>query len=84
MSTATTLVARDQIPSDDIDLLNHTCILVLTRGDGTLFDATSIEEEDIIKICVQLGHTPPEGVKRYSAMESVMLFHSADDMLVIA
>ena len=54
MSTATALVLRDQIPSDDIDLLNHMCILVLTRGDGTLFDAASIQEKDIVKICVWL------------------------------
>ena len=49
-----------------------------------LFDATSIQEEDIIEICVWLGHTHPKGVLRHSAMESVILFHSADDMLVVA
>ena len=59
-STATALVAQDQIPSDEVDFLNHICILVLTRGDGTLFDATSIQEEDIVEICIQLGHTLPE------------------------
>ena len=83
-SIATTSAARDQIPSDYIDLLNCTCIWVLTRGDGIPFDATSIQEEDIVVICVCLGHTHPEGVLRYFAMEYVMLFHSADDMLVAA
>ena len=48
MSTVTASVVRDQIPSNDIDLLNHTCILVLTRGDGTPFGAAFIQEEDII------------------------------------
>ena len=50
------------------------CILILTRGDGTTFDASSIQEEDVIKICLQLGHTHSEGVLQYSVIESVMLF----------
>ena len=60
------------------------CILVLTRGDGTQFDAASIQEEDIIEICVWLGHTHPEGVLWYLASKLVMLFHSMDEMLVAA
>ena len=60
------------------------CILVLTRGNGTLFDATSIQEEDIVEICIWLGHTHPKDVLQYSAVKSVMLFHSADEMLVTA
>ena len=60
------------------------CILVLTSGNGTLFDAASIQEEDIIKICVWLGHTHPKGVLQYSAVKSVMLFHSIDKTLVTA
>ena len=83
-STVTASAARNQIPSDNIDLLNHTCILVLTRGDGTPFDEASIQEKDIIEICVHLGHTHPKGVLRYLAMESAMLLHSADNMLVMA
>ena len=82
-SIVTASEARDETPSDDVDLHNHMCILVLIRGDGTLFHATYIQEEDIIEICVQLGHTHPEGVLRYLAMESVVLFHSVDDMLVL-
>ena len=50
------------------------CVLVLTRGNGTPFDPASIQEEDIIVICIWLGHTHPE----------VMLFYSADEMLVMA
>ena len=60
------------------------CILLLTRGDGTPFDATFIQEEDIIKICIWLGHTHPKGVLQYSAVKLVVLFHSADKMLVMA
>ena len=83
-STATASVARDQIPSHEIDLLNCMCILVLTRGNGTAFDAASIQEEDIIKICVWLGQTHPKGVLWYSVVESVMLFHSTGKMQVVA
>ena len=59
------------------------CILVLTRDDGTLFDVTSIEEKDIMEICICLGHTHPESVLQYSAVKLVMLFHSADEMQVL-
>ena len=59
------------------------CILVMNRGNGTPFDATSIQEEDIIEICIWLGHTHPKGVLWYSAVESVALFHSVDEMLVM-
>ena len=71
-STVTASVAQDQIPNDEVDLLNHMCILVLTRGDGTLSDAASIQEEDIVEICIQLGHTQPESVLCYSVVKSVM------------
>ena len=60
------------------------CILILTRGDDTLFDASSIQEEDIIEICIWLGHTHPEGVLWYSAIKLVMLFHSTDKLQVMA
>ena len=60
------------------------CILVLTRDDGTPFDATCIQEEDMIYICIQLGQTHPKGVLQYSVVKSVMLFHSTDEMLVTA
>ena len=38
-STATDLVAHNCIPHDEVELLNCMCVLVLTRGDGTPFDA---------------------------------------------
>ena len=81
-STATTLVAQDQIPSDKVEILNFMCVLVLTRDDGTPFDASSIQEEDIIEICIRLGQTHPKGVVQSSVVKSVMLFHSVDEMLV--
>ena len=82
-SAMTTLVARDCIPSDIANLSNHMYLFVLTRGDGTLFDASSILEEDIIKICIWLGHTHPEQVLWYSAIKSVMLFHTTDELQIM-
>ena len=36
------------------------------------------------KLCIELGQTHPKGVLWYSATESVVLFYSADEMLVAA
>ena len=78
----TALVAHDCIPGDEVELLNHMCVLVLTRGDGTPSNATSVQDEDITEICIQLGETHTKCVIQYSAVESVILFHSTDEMLV--
>ena len=83
-STLTTSVARDHIPSNVVDLSNCMYILILTMGDGTPFDASSIQEEDVIKICICLGHTHPEGMLQYSTIMSVMLFHTMDELQVMA
>ena len=55
----------------------------ITKGDGTLFDASSRMEEDIIEICIWFGYTDPEGVLWYSVIESVMLFYTTDELQVI-
>ena len=80
-STVTASVAHDHIPGDGTKLLNWMCVLVLTRGHGTPFDATSIQEEDIIKLCVEMKQTHPEGVLWFLATESVIFFCSSDKML---
>ena len=49
-SAMTASLAQDCIPSDETDILTHTCVLILTRVNGTLLDATSIQEEDIMEI----------------------------------
>ena len=43
-------------------------------------DASSISEEDIIEICITKGHIQPLGVLHYSATESVVSFHSPDEL----
>ena len=43
-------------------------------------DASSILEEDIVGIYVQKSHTHPLGVLWYSAVESVILFGTTEDL----
>ena len=43
-------------------------------------DASSISEEDIVEICMKKGHTHPLGVLCYSAMESIVLFSTTEDL----
>ena len=56
------------------------CVLILMKRDGTPFNVDSVLEEDIMKICVQLGHTHPMGVLNYTAIDTIMLFHLAVNM----
>ena len=82
MSTpsSATALGRDQVPSNDPHLKTKRCVFLVTRKDGTLLNVTSVSEEDIIEICVMLGHTHPLGVLQYSAMGSVALFHTTEEM----
>ena len=54
--------------------------LLVTRKDSTLLDVTSVSEEDIVEICVTLGHTHPLCVLWYSAMELMALFHTTEEI----
>ena len=56
------------------------CVITLTKRGGTLFDVTSIQEENTMEICVQLGHTQLLGMLHYTTLESIILFHSTDEM----
>ena len=53
-----------------LDLLNHMCVLAIAMGDGTLFDADSLQEEDIVAL-VKLGQAHLKGVVQLLAMELV-------------
>ena len=79
-SSSATALGRDQVPSNDPHLKTKICIFIVTRKDGTLLDVTSVSEEDIIEICVTLGHTHPLGVLWYLAMELIALFHTTEEM----
>ena len=52
----------------------------MMHKDGTLFDVTSVTEEDIVQLCMTLGHIHPLGVLWYSATKTVALFHMAEEM----
>ena len=83
MSTTSSLTAsgRDyDVPSGEDDFKNKICLVSLTRRDGTLMDASSVTEEDIIEICITMGHIHPLGVLCYSTTELVVLFHSTDEL----
>ena len=54
------------------------------QSDGTPFDVASMQEEDFIELCVEMGQTQPKGVLWFLVTESVVLFHSMDKMLVTA
>ena len=83
-SAMTASVATDHIPSNVADLSNHMWIFILNRGDGTLFNTSFILKEDVIEICIWLGHTHPKGILQYSTSESVVLFHTMDELQVMA
>ena len=82
-SRVITSVAQDWIPNDKVDLLNHMCILILTRGNGTPLMPPPYRRRMSLRF-VSLGHAHPEGVLRYLTTELVITFHSTDEMLVTA
>ena len=55
----TASAAPDHTLGNDSELLNHMCVLAIAKGDGTPFDATSIQEEDIVELCVEVGQVHP-------------------------
>ena len=78
--SSATAPGRDQAPSDETNLKNLMHLFILTRPHGTPFDATSMSEEDIMEICIKLGHTHPMSVLHYLAVELVALFCLTEDM----
>ena len=79
--TSSTTTSRDQeVPSTNIIFRDRLCLVTITKRDGTPMDASSISEEDIMEICFKKGHTHLLGVLCYSAIESVILFCTADEL----
>ena len=78
-SSATTSGDHD-VPSAKVVFRDKLCLVSITRRDDTPMDVSSISEEDVIKICITKGHTHPLGVLCYSAMESVVLILSPDEL----
>ena len=61
-SAVTTLVEMDLTLGDNIDIGNKICVLVVTRGNGTLLDPSSFKEQDVVELCIRLGQKHPEGL----------------------
>ena len=74
MSTVTTSAAQDHTLGNESELLNHMCVLVVAKGNSTPFDTTSIQDEDIIELCVKVRHMHPEGVLWLLVTELVIYF----------
>ena len=83
-SATTASVARYCILNNVADLSNCMCLYLLTKADGTLFNASSILKEDIIKICIRFRHTYPKGLLQYSAIKLVMLFNTTCELQITA
>ena len=83
MSTGTALVAHDHTLGNDSKLLSHMCVLAIARGHGTPFDATSVQEEDIVELCVKVGQAHPKDVLWFLVTESIIAFQSSREMLAV-
>ena len=79
-SSSATASGRDPVPTHDPTLKARMCVFIIMQKGGTLFYVISVTEEDIVQICMTLGHIHPLGVLRYSATELVALFCMAEEM----
>ena len=80
ITSSTTASGGHDVPSAEVVFGDKLCLISIARRDGTLMDASSISEEDIIEICIKKGHTHPLGVLCYLATESVILFCTTDEL----
>ena len=83
-STATTLAACNHIPGNEVELLNYMCVLVLTRGDSNSIWCCLHTGGEHHRDLHSVRTDKTKGVLQYSVAELVVLFHSADEMLVVA
>ena len=73
-------------PSHEIGRFSHltpywtNLVVSIAKRDGTLLDASSILEEDIVELCIGRAHTCPLGVLWYSTVDSVVFLSSATDV----
>ena len=74
MFTATASVACHHTLGGDPDLLNPMCVLAIARGDGTPFAFGTLQEENIVELCVKVGQAHPKGVLQISVTELVIAF----------
>ena len=78
--TSSTTVSQDREVQSPDPLPDKLLVVSIAKRDGTLLDASSISEEDIVELCIGRAHTHPLGVLRYSAADSVVFLSSATDV----
>ena len=69
--TSSATVSRDREVQSPDSVQDKLLVVSITKRDGTLLDASSILEEDIMELCIRWTHTCPLGVLRYSMADSV-------------
>ena len=75
--TSSATGSRDwEVQSPD-PLPDKLLVVSIVKRDGTLLDASSILEEDIVELCARRAHTRLLGVLRYSAVDSVVFLNDA-------
>ena len=72
--TSSATVSRDREVQSPDSVQDKLLVVSITKRDGTLLDASSILEEDIVELCVRRVHTHPLGVLQYSMADSVVMF----------
>ena len=80
-SIATVSAVHDPTLGNAHDLANCICILVTTKGDGTLFSPNSFQEEDLVELCVGLGQAYLDGVFWILETKPLLTFHSTTEMM---
>ena len=78
--TSSATVSRDWEVQSPNSWQDRLLVVSITKRDGTLLDASSISEEDIVELCVRRAHTHPLGVLWYSMEDSVILFSNVADV----
>ena len=78
--TSSATVSQDPEVQSPDSLQDKLLVVSITKGDGTLLDASSILEEDILELCARRVHTHPLGVLWYSTVDSVILFSNVTDV----
>ena len=78
--TSSATISRDQEVQSPDPLLDKLLVVSIAKRDGTLLDASSILEEDIVELCIGRAHTCPLGVLQYSVADSVVFLSSAADV----
>ena len=78
--TSSATVSRDREVQSPDPLPDKLLVVSIIRRDGTLLDASSISEEDIVELCIRRAHTCPLGVLQYSAADLVVFFNNVADV----